>query len=107
MSQALKQRKGFRISDLIEVLAVIGVEPGAFFADAFQWPAAESKAAPASGPEEVPEVVDLRRRLAGYQAGFHGLLQLMVEKELIGANDLAALLERILSASSSSTLAQG
>lgn len=88
ISQLLTKQKSLRVEQVLQILAVIGVEPGAFFSELYG-PAAERRRRPtASDDAQVRQAIE--RSLALAQA----LRDTLLSKELISARELAEALSR-------------
>lgn len=94
ISQLLTKQKTLRVEPLLQIVDAIGMQPAAFFAEHFKDPSSGSEAAstpiPAVSGAEIE--LEIRRKLDLLQGGLTGLVRVLVERRLIGANDLAAVL---------------
>ena len=87
ISQLLTKQKSLRVEQVLLILDVIGVDPRDFFAELYYYPGGASAAASwRSGPSEDQLSADF----AEMRAMVRGLVWLLVDKELIDADDLTA-----------------
>ncbi len=93
ISQLLQKQKSLRVSQLLAILKVIGVEPGAFFAELY---VASPRARRGHGKRgrQRPSGVDkgkgqLWRELEQLSKLHHGLKNLLVQKQLVTATEVS------------------
>ena len=89
ISQLMTKQKALRIQQVLAILGVIGVDPAEFFLELYG--AAPSQAPPRPRVREA----ELRRRLEDFRGTLHSLVELLLEKELISAEDLSAAVESV------------
>lgn len=84
ISQLLTRQKNLRVEQVLLILSVIGSSPSEFFGELYTYgsPYPVSYAAPPVPPETAQALAKLRREL-------HELVDLLLEKQLITAEDLS------------------
>jgi transcriptional regulator with XRE-family HTH domain len=94
ISQLLTKQKTLRVEPLLQIVDAIGMQPAEFFAEHYRAPATEAPPAPAAAPAVSGAEIELeiRRKLDHLQSGLTGLVRVLVERRLIGANESAAVL---------------
>ena len=98
ISQLLTSRKPYASSKCSSsILALIGVEPAAFFAEIYHHPAPHrsprrAAAAALPGPQQAPQLP--HAGLHGLQAVLDGLVTLLEEKGLLTTAELSAAIEK-------------
>ncbi len=85
ISQLLTKQKSLRIEQVLLILNVIGVDPAAFFAELY--PAGPSDRSLVSGG---PPLEALRGEYRGVRSLLRGLVDLLVNREIISADELSA-----------------
>ncbi len=86
ISQLLTKQKSLRVEQVLLILNVIGIDPAAFFAELYP-PDASSMGQPAYGSQ--PDS-DLRGDYREVRSLLRGLVDLLVNQEIISAEELAA-----------------
>ena len=86
ISQLITKQKALRLQQMLSILEVIGVDPAEFFAELYGIPLGGAP------PPDTGEK-DLRRQLEDFRASVYNLLDLLLERELISAEDLSAAVE--------------
>lgn len=90
ISQLLTKQKSLRVEQVLAILDVIGIDPGEFFAELYRWTPAEG--APASVASSVLSPVreeELMGRIEQLQSAIERVSRLLVEKDLLTADELA------------------
>ncbi|MCP3999162.1 MAG: helix-turn-helix transcriptional regulator [bacterium] len=84
ISQLLTRQKSLRVEQLLLILSVIGMTPEEFFADLYPgaFPETRSRESPAA-----QEIAELRALL-------HGLIEVLLEKQLVDSEDLTRAVAR-------------
>ncbi len=90
ISQLLTRQKNLRVEQVLLILSVIGIDPTDFFAELYTYGSPyPSRRTPApTSSESTQALVSLRREL-------HDLIELLLEKQLISAEDLSAAVEAV------------
>ncbi len=86
ISQLVTKQKSLRLDQVLLILSVIGVEPAEFFAELYQ-PRQYYSHAPA--PMEASTAAVLGHQLPQLSAYLRAVRQLLLDKGLISANELA------------------
>ena len=81
ISQLLTRQKGLRVEQVLSMLDIIGVEPASFFAELY------GSASIESAPQNAG-VAELRRDLREMRTLLRGLVDLLVDNNLIQAEEL-------------------
>ena len=90
ISQLLTKQKNLRVEQVLLILSVIGIDPTEFFGELYAHgsPYRGRPSAPSPPPETTQAITTLRREL-------HALVELLLEKQLISAEDLSAAVEAV------------
>ncbi len=91
VSQTLNLTKHLRLQTLLQILYALEIEPSRFFAELYQWPSNEEQAV--SRAEDDPVAKELFQRIAVVASAFSGLVELLADKEILVANESAAVLD--------------
>ena len=78
------------MEQVLQILDVIGIDPAEFFAELFKWAGDEGSAKAAYVSDPVAEL-EMRRKLDHLQATLEGLVRVLVNKNLIAANESVAI----------------
>lgn len=104
ISQLLTKQKSLRVEQVLLILDVIGIEPAEFYSELYRFPAADRiddtyAAMPGRAPYNVssisqseaapPWAEDLRSEMRQSRQRLEGLVQLLVDKEVIDREELA------------------
>lgn len=104
ISQLLTKQKSLRVEQVLLILDVIGIEPADFYAELYRFPAADRHedsyaATPGRAPYNIsaishseaapPWAEELRLELLQSRQRLEGLVQLLVDKEVIDREELA------------------
>ncbi len=94
ISQLLTRQKAARIDQVLVILKVLDVDPGAFFAEIYRFdePMARSSGQPAARNLEASR---LRIEVCRLRLLADGLVRVLQEKELISTSDLARAIEEV------------
>ena len=92
ISQLLTKQKSLRVEQVIQILEVIGIAPAEFFAELFKWTPEEGSPAKAGLAHDPVHELEMRRKLDHLQSSLEGLVRVLVSKDLIAANESAAIL---------------
>lgn len=92
ISQLLTKQKSLRVEQVIQILEVIGIAPAEFFAELFKWTEEEGSVAKAGLSHDPVFELEMRRKLDHLQSSLEGLVRVLVSKDLIAANESAAIL---------------
>ena len=88
ISQLLTKQKNLRVEQVLLILSVIGIDPTDFFGELYG-PAYALRYSPPPSPSETKQAITtLRREL-------HGLVEILLEKQLITTEDLSAAVEAV------------
>lgn len=91
ISQLLTKQKSLRVEQVIQILEVIGIAPAEFFAELFKWSPEEGTAGKVSLAHDPVHELEMRRKLDHLQSSLEGLVRILVSKDLIAANESAAI----------------
>jgi len=91
ISQLLTKQKSLRVEQVLQILDVIGIEPAEFFAELFKWPAGEGPQARSGYVNDPGVELEMRRKLDHLQSALEGLVRVLVDKDLIAANESASI----------------
>ena len=94
ISQLLTKQKALRVEQVLLILKVIGVDPVEFFAELYGWPEAPYAASrPAPAPMDSGQAEEQQREYQELRGLLHGLVGLLVEKRVIGGEELRVAVE--------------
>lgn len=90
ISQLLTKQKNLRVEQVLLILSVIGIDPRDFFAELYTYGSPYPVRRPSQPvpPGTTQALTNLRREL-------HDLVEILLEKQLISAEDLSAAVEAV------------
>ena len=94
ISQLLTKQKALRVEQVLLILNVIGVDPVEFFAELYGWPGAPYAASgPALAPMDPEQAEERQREIQELRGLLNGVVGLLVEKGVIGGEELRVAVE--------------
>ncbi len=89
ISQLLTRQKALRVEQVLLILKVLAVDPAEFFAEIYEWPVApRAVSRPVPVPVEAGQGGGQRRQLEELRGQIQGLVALLLEKDVIGDEEL-------------------
>jgi len=93
ISQLLTKQKSLRVEQVLQILDVIGINPAEFFSELFKWGPDEGGPARSSYANDPVHELEMRRKLDHLQASLEGLVRILVNNDIIAANESAAIFD--------------